>query len=516
MNGSRRDEGRTARNAMAVGRSGGPRFDPPPPYGQPRFDPPPSYFGMSAPAVLPRARVQWFGSITTIVGLMTLGLAFASQSNASQLAATSAANCGGSGWSDTVTVTNSPRASNGTATISGTGTALDGAVLAAGGGQQSVTLGEPLSVASVTVAGRLTWQGGKYTAPFSTTALKPASCGAVQNAAAAAPAADPKKVYVCKYVGKPGVDERLQTGQNPIDVSVNAIKEDPVVVGSFFADAQGRSYVLAFDTGQTPPTAADCPPGSIPPTATVTATTTVPGPTVTVTGPTTTVTVTAPVTTTATVTQPAVTTTIPGPTTTVSVPGPTVTLTVSATTTITAPTTVTAPGTTEITTVTAPGTTVTNTVTAPGTTVTNNVTNTVTNTVTVSGQVITLPAVTVTQTVPGCTDAAACPTATVTETVVGPGSTVTVTGAQLPGPTTTVTVTDTATVVNCPPGAGLGGQGAGGQEAGGGNGAGGAAAAGLAYTGAGNDPLMSLLGGALTAAGMTCLIMARRRRPRSH
>ena len=27
------------------------------------------------------------------------------------------------------------------------------------------------------------------------------------------------KVFVCKYVGKPGVDERLQTGDNPIDVS---------------------------------------------------------------------------------------------------------------------------------------------------------------------------------------------------------------------------------------------------------------------------------------------------------
>ena len=32
-----------------------------------------------------------------------------------------------------------------------------------------------------------------------------------------------RKVFVCKYVGKPGDDERLQTGQNPISVSVNAI-----------------------------------------------------------------------------------------------------------------------------------------------------------------------------------------------------------------------------------------------------------------------------------------------------
>lgn len=51
------------------------------------------------------------------------------------------------------------------------------------------------------------------------------------------------KVFVCKYVGTPGEDERLQTGQNPIDVSVNAIP-DYQGVGSYFADAQGRSFVL--------------------------------------------------------------------------------------------------------------------------------------------------------------------------------------------------------------------------------------------------------------------------------
>ena len=68
-----------------------------------------------------------------------------------------------------------------------------------------------------------------------------------------------KKVFVCKYVGTPGVDERLQTGQNPISVSVNAIPEDPVVIGSFFADAQGRSFVLAFDEGQAEPDVSQCP-----------------------------------------------------------------------------------------------------------------------------------------------------------------------------------------------------------------------------------------------------------------
>lgn len=74
-----------------------------------------------------------------------------------------------------------------------------------------------------------------------------------------------KKVFVCKYVGAPGIDERLQTGQNPISVSVNAIPEDPVVIGSFFADAQGRSFVLAFDVGQPEPSVDECPSPEEPP-----------------------------------------------------------------------------------------------------------------------------------------------------------------------------------------------------------------------------------------------------------
>jgi len=72
-------------------------------------------------------------------------------------------------------------------------------------------------------------------------------------------ACTPQKVFVCKYVGTPGVDERLQTGQNPIDVSVNAISQTPVVVGSYFNDAQGRSFVLAFDIGQATPSVSQCP-----------------------------------------------------------------------------------------------------------------------------------------------------------------------------------------------------------------------------------------------------------------
>ena len=71
-----------------------------------------------------------------------------------------------------------------------------------------------------------------------------------------------EKVYICKYVGTPGVNETLQTGQNPIDTSVSAVGVDPVVVGAYFNDSQGRSYVLAFDTGQPEPPVTDCPPPS--------------------------------------------------------------------------------------------------------------------------------------------------------------------------------------------------------------------------------------------------------------
>lgn len=85
----------------------------------------------------------------------------------------------------------------------------------------------------------------------------------VQSAYATRPADPPedKKVYVCKYVGKPGVDEVLQTGQNPIEVSVNAIQNnqwDGTVPG-YFSDAQDRSYVLGYVPMVPEPTVNDCP-----------------------------------------------------------------------------------------------------------------------------------------------------------------------------------------------------------------------------------------------------------------
>lgn len=91
------------------------------------------------------------------------------------------------------------------------------------------------------------------------------------------------KVFVCKYVGTPGVNETLQTGDNPISVSVNAIPiydaNDPNfdsaadLVGEEFADAQGRSLIIAEDVGQAEPT---CPPPT---------TTTTPPPTTTTSPP---------------------------------------------------------------------------------------------------------------------------------------------------------------------------------------------------------------------------------------
>jgi LPXTG-motif cell wall-anchored protein len=95
--------------------------------------------------------------------------------------------------------------------------------------------------------------------------LAVAGTALVGSSVSAGPGGD--KVFVCKYVGTPGEDERLQTGQNPISVSVNAIPAG-AQVGAFFADQQGRSFVLAFDTGQPEPPVSECPPPDGPTTTT--------------------------------------------------------------------------------------------------------------------------------------------------------------------------------------------------------------------------------------------------------
>src|SRR5918994_634145 len=74
-----------------------------------------------------------------------------------------------------------------------------------------------------------------------------AAVGLVAFSAPAHAAPASSRVWVCKYVGTPGVDERLQTGNNPIRVSGNAADKDndgQVFVGDQFADAQGRSIIV--------------------------------------------------------------------------------------------------------------------------------------------------------------------------------------------------------------------------------------------------------------------------------
>ena len=87
--------------------------------------------------------------------------------------------------------------------------------------------------------------------------------GLIGGTATAATAVPQPKVWVCKYVGTPNVDERLKNGKNPISVSANST--DGTAVGSFFNDAQGRSFVLAIDTGQDPATLPPCPRPDTPP-----------------------------------------------------------------------------------------------------------------------------------------------------------------------------------------------------------------------------------------------------------
>jgi hypothetical protein len=74
--------------------------------------------------------------------------------------------------------------------------------------------------------------------------------GLVAFAAPAHAADADSKVWVCKYVGTPGSDETLQTGDNPIFVSGHAVDKDKngkVFVGDQFADAQTRSVIVQIE-----------------------------------------------------------------------------------------------------------------------------------------------------------------------------------------------------------------------------------------------------------------------------
>lgn len=101
---------------------------------------------------------------------------------------------------------------------------------------------------------------GRRTATIATVAaLALAGAGAGATAAQAKDHSTKQgKVWVCKYVGKPGVNERLKAGKNPIHVSAKSIKVDgPVKVGDWFPDAHGRSVVVSL--GEEDPGIEKCP-----------------------------------------------------------------------------------------------------------------------------------------------------------------------------------------------------------------------------------------------------------------
>ena len=77
------------------------------------------------------------------------------------------------------------------------------------------------------------------------------------------------QVLVCKYVGTPGVDERLQTGQNPIVVDTHALDDGFSGVFPYtFQDAQGNSIAIRYlAEGESPGDVFDiseCPGGGSP------------------------------------------------------------------------------------------------------------------------------------------------------------------------------------------------------------------------------------------------------------
>jgi hypothetical protein len=413
-------------------------------------------------------RVRSIGIAALLAGLTTLALAFPTLADATSSAATASSSCAPNGWTATITVRNSPNATLGAATITGTGTALDGTTLAAGGGQRTLQLAEPFSVATVTIAGTMSWASG-YHAPFLVTATEPTGCrvglltpavaGTSDNVTLCHATDSDHNPYVQITVDSAGAYNGHLGHTGPVwspDLAKHVKWGD--IIPPFTFD--GQTYSLNWDAAGQAIWNDGCAAGSpVTTTATVTATTTT------------------------TVTDPAVTVTVPGPTTTVTAPGPTVTLTEPA---ITETVTVTAPAQTNTLTDTEAGPTETVTVTEPAQTSTV----TVTATQTIVGQSSTVTE-TVTVTPP-----------TVTETQVGPTTTVTTTEtAAVAGISTQAEPTRTVAVVavSCPPGAAVEG-------------------GSLAFTGSGgNNALMSMVGGALTVGGAMLLLLGRRRRlPRSH
>lgn len=82
------------------------------------------------------------------------------------------------------------------------------------------------------------------------------------------------KVWVCKYVDKPGVAERLKAGKQPIYVDWHSLtgKSGPPKVGDTFSDAQVKSVVV--QVGGSDPGAAACAGSTTTTTTTTTSSTT--------------------------------------------------------------------------------------------------------------------------------------------------------------------------------------------------------------------------------------------------
>ena len=232
------------------------------------------------------------------------------------------------------------------------------------------------------------------------------------------------KVFVCKYVSKPGEAERLQTGQNPISVSVNSLvgPGEDVHIGDSFQDGQFRSVVIAFDVGQPEPDVSECPPPHPPPTTTTEAATT-----------------TAPTTTTSVVTtNPQGNTTTTGATTSTSSP----TTTSLRPTTTSSSTSTTAPSTTTTTTSTTPtSTTQPGSTTTTGGTSSTSTSSTSTTTTTSSGPT------TSTTAPPSNSTTTSTPSTSSSSTVVAPTSSSPTTVEQIFfGGATTVCIREVPTI----------------------------------------------------------------------
>ncbi len=270
-----------------------------------------------------RRHTRTGGIISLILGLIALGLVFASGASAHTAGLTATSQCDGQSgnWKAVFTAKNDIDAKYGQATISGTGTPLDGRKLSAGGGTAQLTLNQNSGAKSVTVSGTVTWNDG-YHVGISATAYQPDNC---------APKPSTTTATVTESVPGPTV-----TVPGPTQTATVVISETKTVT-------------------ETPPAQTETIPG---PTTTVIT----PGPTVTVTetqsvpGPTTTETQTATETATATATA-------------TSTETQTATVSATATQTVTAMATVTQ---TEVQTKTA---TVTQTVAGPATTVTVTASN---------------------------------------------------------------------------------------------------------------------------------------------